>query len=148
MSFSRPVKIIDLDVKPRAAWRLEENAVHLVSGELWKWQKVGCILCIMEDESNINAQTLVNVETGVCKCLTHGDLEEVKYQTLRTYKIRIGDQYKTGSLVRDTVIHMPINLSEEDKTLLIENLISECVDSEREDFNDCDSPEGESIDNE
>lgn len=126
LAMSGPSKIIELDGKPRSKWRIEEGAMHLWEGKLWRKDVVGCVLCV-EHEGNDYITFARTDDDGAehCHCVEHGPLEEVKYEMVKTYVVTIGGVVREGEeRVEDSML-FPASMSTEEKDELINNLLDE-----------------------
>ena len=129
----RPMKIIELTSRNSNAAKPDRNAVYAFEGKIWKWQPVGCVCCLQEDEDDFRYQTIVD-EEGNAYCMEHGNLQKVVYQVVRNYKIRIGEKVREGKLVKNDHLLIPANFSEEDKGALLDEALDETVQLEEEEF--------------
>ncbi len=135
-ALSGPRKSVELDDKPEQSWPLDSNAVHLWKGKLWKWEQIGCILCI-EDEG-IPHETLSSAEgeeTEYC-CMTHGPLDCIEYSMEKKYKVTLGGISRDGfETITDSML-FPQSMSDKEKTDLINRLLDEIEEDEAEDDED------------
>lgn len=123
---SGPSKIIELDGKERSKWRVEEGAMHLWEGKLWRKDVVGCVLCVEEEGNDyITFSRIDKDEVEHCHCVTHGALDEVKYEMVKQYTVTIGGVVREGEeRVEDSML-FPASMSTEEKDELINKLLDE-----------------------
>ena len=134
---SGPTKIIELDGKERSRWRVEEGALHLWEGKLWRKEAVGCIHCV-EKEGN-DFITFFRVDDDgkeyFC-CMEHGPLEEVPYEMVKQYTITIGGVVREGrETVTDSML-FPTSMAQKERDSLIEKLLDEADKEEAESGHD------------
>jgi hypothetical protein len=137
---SGPTKIIELDGKERSSWRIEENALHLWEGKLWRKEAVGCVLCVEEegvDHMTFSRSEIEKEDSDEPKCsehfhcMHHGPLEEVPYEMVKKYTITIGGVVREGEeSVRDSML-FPASLDSKERTVLIEKLLDESDSDEK-----------------
>jgi len=125
-AMSGPTKIIELDGKPCSKWRIEEDAMHLWEGKLWRKDVVGCVLCV-ENEGPEHTTFARTDEDGVehCSCVKHGPLSEVKYKMVKQYTVTIGGVVREGEEVVNDSMLFPASMSEDEKDDLINRLLDE-----------------------
>lgn len=126
LAMSGPTKIIELDGKERSKWRIEEGAMHLWEGKLWRKDVVGCVLCV-EQEGNDYITFSRTDDDGVehCHCVEHGPLDEVPYSMVKQYTVTIGGVVREGEeVVKDSML-FPASMSTEEKDELINKLLDE-----------------------
>jgi hypothetical protein len=126
LAMSGPTKIIELDGKPRSKWRIEEGAMHLWEGKLWRKDVVGCVLCV-EQEGNDYITFARTDDDGAehCHCVEHGPLDEVKYSMVKQYTVTIGGVVREGEEVVNDSMLFPASMSTEEKDELINKLLDE-----------------------
>ena len=123
---SGPSKIIELDGKPRAKWRIEEGAMHLWEGKLWRKDVVGCVLCVEQEGNDYITFSRTDDEGAEhCHCVEHGPLDEVPYSMVKQYTVTIGGVVREGEeVVKDSML-FPSSMSAEEKDELINKLLDE-----------------------
>lgn len=121
-----PAKIIELDGIPSKNWKLEQNAVHLWNGKLWRKEPVGCVLCV-EEEGSDHATLTHTDDNGVESfvCMEHGSLDEVRYSMRKRYSIMIGDVIRDGEEEFNDTILFPRIMAGMDRNELINRLLNE-----------------------
>lgn len=125
-AMSGPTKIIELDGKERSKWRVEEGAMHLWEGKLWRKDVVGCVLCV-EKEGNDHVTFARIDDDGAehCHCVNCGPLDEVSYSMVKQYVVTIGGVVREGEeVVKDSML-FPASMSTEEKDELINKLLDE-----------------------
>jgi len=137
-TMSGPTKIIELDGKERSAWRIEEDALHLWEGKLWRKEAVGCVLCV--EEEGVDHMTFSRSEVEKegddessehFHCMHHGPLKEVPYEMVKKYTITIGGVVREGEeSVRDSML-FPASMDKDERTTLIEKLLDEADSDEK-----------------
>lgn len=137
---SGPTKIIELDGEDRSKWRIEEGALHLWEGRLWRKEAVGCVLCVEEEgidhttfsraEVSEGADGEEGEETEHFHCLHHGSLKEVPYEMVKKYTVNIGGVIREGEeSVKDSML-FPSSMSDEEQAALIGKLLDEAESEE------------------
>jgi hypothetical protein len=130
-----PTKIIELDGKERSKWRIEDDALHLWNGKLWRKEAVGCVKCV--EKEGVDFMTFSRPEGEKDEdehfhCMEHGPLEEVKYSMVKKYTVTIGGVVREGEQsIKDSML-FPADMSSDDRTLLIEKLLDEADKEEDE----------------
>lgn len=132
-AMSGPRKIIELDGKPRESWRLDEKALHLWEGKLWRKEVVGCVKCVEKEGNDFVTFSRTDDDGNEhFHCMHHGPLDEVPYEMVKKYTITIGGVVREGEeSVKDSML-FPSSMTEEEKTQLIESLLEEAEQSEKD----------------
>jgi len=120
--------VIELDEVPRSQWRFEHGPRYLWNHRLWTVEKVGCVLCVEDD----NAATLSTVDGGppLFLCMEHGALCEVPYAVRKVYTVRIGDIEREGEETLDDSMLFPAEMTLGHRNTLIEKLLDEAQQEE------------------
>lgn len=129
---SGPRKIIDLDGVPLHKWRLENGAMHVFKGRSWSKEPVGCILCIEEkgpEHSTLSYEDASGKEQFLC--MTHGDLEEVPYSSVKTYTFRIGNIVRENEVKLEDSMLFPRSMSAKERDELITSMMDEEEEAEQ-----------------
>jgi hypothetical protein len=125
-------RLVDLDARPRSTWILRASEVYILEGSLARLQKVGCVLCVAEEDDLPEHQTLrLDTTPPRSVCVTHGSLEEVPWVTSRHYMVTVADETTTGTLLKQSIIYIPTSLTTDERAALIQELLGECHDLER-----------------
>lgn len=132
-AMSGPRKIIELDGKDRSHWRLEEGALHLWEGKLWRKEVVGCVKCVEKEGNDFVTFSRADDDGDEhFHCMHHGELEEVPYEMVKKYTITIGGVVREGEeSVKDSML-FPASMTQEEKTQLVERLLEEAEQDEKE----------------
>lgn len=130
---SGPTKIVELDGVPVGKWKIDPNAVHLWKGKLWRKEKVGCVLCC-DKEGNEHITLTHTAEDGKehCHCMEHGELMSVPYSMKKVYTINIGGIERVGEETLDDTMLFPAEMTEGQRTDLINSLLDEAQKDEAE----------------
>ena len=140
-SVSGPTKIIELDGKPRSQWRVEEDALHLWEGKLWRREAVGCVLCVEEEGIDHTTFSRTEVSAGddgeetKCEhfhCMKHGALDEVKYEMVKKYTVTIGGVVRDGEVSVEDSMLFPTSMSQDERVELINKLLDEADEEEKD----------------
>lgn len=137
-ALSGPRKIIELDGKPEQSWHLDSTAVHLWKGKLWKWEPIGCILCIEQEgipHETLSTEVDEDGETQYC-CMTHGALQKIPYTMEKKFRVTLGGITRDGFETVTDAMLFPQSMDEEEKNSLICRLLDEIEEEEHEDAED------------
>ena len=133
-----PRRIIDLDDKPPAKWRVEKGANHLFKGRLWTLEPSGCILCFEhEGAAHETLKREGDDGTATWHCLTHGNLDCVTYEIKRTCSVRVGTLApREFESVDDGFLLVPASVTQEERDRICNELILEAQREEAEETED------------
>jgi hypothetical protein len=123
MSLMKPRKLVEItDNKTDVV--VDENTNYIFGGKIWSWLRIGCMVCMAEDEEDLQFQSFKS-QDDECYCMTHGNLTQVQYRTERAWSVTVDGITRTGMATRESVIHIPVEYNEAQKSELLEEIFSE-----------------------
>ncbi len=129
-----PTRVIRLVVKldEIGGEPLDPRHAYDWKGHLWPdVESVGCVLCVENEHPSTLARTGDDGDEHFW-CRQHGPLVEIPYSMSKRYEVAIGDVAREGKeTVRDSML-FPADLSESERTALIEQLLDEADEAEHE----------------